>query len=183
ELNHVIDEKLPSNPDFQHCEVIVASEAFELFSHNIIECIKALWGDVDFAEHLLVEPEQHYADVDQTIHLFFDMHTGKWWWCIVYQGTRSKNREERLYNHPIIISDKTQLTIFQGKLAYPVYMTIGNLSKHICHKPSHQGQVLLAYLPVYELDHITNKSAHHCTLANLFYACMKYILKPLETAG
>jgi hypothetical protein len=40
-----------------------------------------LWGDVDFAEHLLVEPERHYVDADQTIRLYFDMHTGKWWWC------------------------------------------------------------------------------------------------------
>ena len=62
-------------------------------------------------------------------------------------------------------------------------MTIGNLPKHIRRKPSRQGQVLLAYLPVSKLDHIKNKSARRRTLANLFHACMKYILKPLETAG
>jgi len=62
-------------------------------------------------------------------------------------------------------------------------MTIGNLPKHIRRKPSRHGQVLLAYLPVSKLDHITNKSARRRTLANLFHACMKYILKPLETAG
>jgi len=81
ELNRVIDEKLPGRPAFQRHEVIVAGEAFELFSRDIIKCIEALWGDVDFAEHLVVEPERHYADVDQTIRLYFDMHTGKWWWC------------------------------------------------------------------------------------------------------
>ena len=32
----------------------------------------------------------------------------------------------------IIFSDKTQLTTFHGKQAYPVYLTIGNLPKHIC---------------------------------------------------
>ena len=62
-------------------------------------------------------------------------------------------------------------------------MTIGNLPKHIRRKPSRQGQVLLAYLPTAKLDHISNKSARCRTLANLFHACMKFILKPLEQAG
>ena len=83
----------------------------------------------------------------------------------------------------LISSDKTQLTLFRGKTAYPVYMTIGNLPKHIRRKPSQQGQVLLAYLPTSKLGHISNKSARRRTLANLFHVCMRYILKPLETAG
>jgi hypothetical protein len=62
-------------------------------------------------------------------------------------------------------------------------MTIGNLPKHIRRKPSRQGQVLLGYLPTAKLDHISNKSARRRTLANLFHACMKFILKPLENAG
>ncbi|KAF8220705.1 hypothetical protein L208DRAFT_1188589, partial [Tricholoma matsutake] len=183
ELNCVIDKKLPGHPAFQHCEVIVAGEVFELFCRNIIECIKALWGDVDFAEHLLVEHEQHYVDVDQTIHLYFDMHTGKWWWCTQRELEAKTGKKGCTIILVIISSDKTQLTVFRGKSAYPVYMTIGNLPKYIRHKPSHQGQVLLAYLPISKLNHIKNKSACCHTLANLFHACMKYILKPLETAG
>ena len=62
-------------------------------------------------------------------------------------------------------------------------MTIGNLPKQIRRKPSRQGQVLLAYLPTAKLDHISNKSARRRTLANLFHACMNFILKPLEKAG
>lgn len=83
----------------------------------------------------------------------------------------------------IISSEKTQLTLFHGKLAYLVYMTIGNLPKHIQCKPSRQGQVLLVYLPTAKLNHISNKSAQHHTLSNLCHVCMKYILKPLESAG
>ena len=57
---------------------------------------------------------------------------------------------------PIIISsDKTQLTTFCGKQVYPVYLTISNLPKHICQKPSQQGQVLLGYLPDPE-HHLNN---------------------------
>jgi len=84
--------------------------------------------------------------------------------------------------HIIISSDKTQLTVFRNKTAYPVYITIGNLPKHIRRKPSRQGQVLLAYLPTSKLSHIVNKSARRRALANLFHACMKFILRPLEKA-
>ena len=62
---------------------------------------------------------------------------------------------------PIILSsDKTLVTIFQSKQAYPVYLTIGNIPKHIRCKPSRNTQVLLAYLPVTKLGHISNKDAH-----------------------
>ena len=84
---------------------------------------------------------------------------------------------------PIIISsDKTQLTMFHRKKAYPVYLTISNILKHIHHKPSQQGQILLAYLPTSRLEHITNKASHHHCLFNLFHHCMQYIVKPMEKA-
>ena len=85
---------------------------------------------------------------------------------------------------PIIISsDKTQLTVFGNKTAYPVYLTIGNLPKDIRRKPSRRGQVLLTYIPSTRLEHITNKAARRRTLANLFHACLSRILKPLRKAG
>jgi hypothetical protein len=46
-----------------------------------MECIKGLWGDVDFTPHLILEPERHYADAGKTIRVYFEMNTGKWWWC------------------------------------------------------------------------------------------------------
>ena len=76
-----------------------------------------------------------------------------------------------------------QLTVFGNRIAYPVYMTIGNLPKHICRKPSRQGQILLAYLPSSRLEHITNKAARRRALSNLFHKCMATILKPLVQAG
>ena len=85
---------------------------------------------------------------------------------------------------PIIISsDKTQVTLFRNKSAYPVYLTIGNLPKSIRRKPSKQGQILLAYLPTSRLLHIANKAARRRTQTNLFHACMNFILTPLKIAG
>lgn len=76
-----------------------------------------------------------------------------------------------------------QLTLFHNKTAYPIYITIGNLPKDICSKPSQRGQILLGYLPTTKLEHIKNKSARRRMLANLFHACVRCILEPLCTAG
>lgn len=44
-------------------------------------------------------------------------------------------------------------------------------------------QVLLAYLPVANLESIKNKAAQRRMTINLFHACMRKIVKPLVTAG
>ena len=43
QLNKIIDEKLPGQPRFQHDEVFIAGEVFELYSRDIMECLEALW--------------------------------------------------------------------------------------------------------------------------------------------
>ena len=83
----------------------------------------------------------------------------------------------------MISTDKTQLTLFRNKAAYPVYITIGNIPKEIRRKPSHHAQMLLAYLPATRLEHVQNQSSRRRSLANLFHACAAKVLQPLEVAG
>ncbi|EIN05577.1 hypothetical protein PUNSTDRAFT_74727 [Punctularia strigosozonata HHB-11173 SS5] len=181
ELNRIVDEQLPGRPRFKHEQVVIDNQAFDLFSRDIIQCIKDLWGNPEFASILVFQPEKHYTDDTRTTQLYHDMHTGQWWW----------NTQEQVENDnpgativPIIISsDKTQLTLFRNKSAYPVYLTIGNLPKATRTKPSRQGQVLLAYLPVTRLEHMPNKAARRRALANLFHGCLAHILEPLTQAG
>ncbi|KAJ7302587.1 hypothetical protein DFH08DRAFT_918911 [Mycena albidolilacea] len=181
QLNAIIDAKLPGRPKFTHSEVVVGGEAFELYSRNIIECVRALFGDTDFAPYLFVIPERHYADQDKTIRLYHNMHTGKWWWNMQKQ-VEANNPGATII--PILLSsDKTQLTMFGNKSAYPVYMTIGNIPKEIRRKPSRRAYILLAYLPTSRLTHIKNKAARRRTLANLFHTCLSFITAPLRTAG
>jgi hypothetical protein len=107
---------------------VVAGEAFDLHYRDIIECIKSLFGDPELAEHLILAPERHYVDKDQCIRHYCDLHTGKWWW-----STQKKMEQEKpgATIIPVIISsDKTQVTLFRNKAAYPIYMTIGNIPKH-----------------------------------------------------
>ncbi|OJT07538.1 hypothetical protein TRAPUB_1634 [Trametes pubescens] len=182
ELNKLIDEGMPSGrPQFKRREIIVQGEVFEVYYRDVLECIRALFGDPEFAKHLLLFPEMHYTDATKKVRLYFDVNTGDWWWKI--QQKLDKRRAGGTVIPIIISSDKTQLTVFGNKSAYPVYLTIGNLPKDIRRKPSHRGQILLAYLPTSNLEHITNKAARRRTLSNLFHACMRQILSPLQTAG
>ncbi|KII85168.1 hypothetical protein PLICRDRAFT_116589 [Plicaturopsis crispa FD-325 SS-3] len=181
ELNKIIDDEIPGRPRFHREEVVVAGEAFDVYFRDVLECIKSLYGDPEFAPILAFKPERHYSDEDQTVRLFHEMNTGKWWWKT--QSILEKEKPGATIVPVIISSDKTQLTLFRNKTAYPVYLTIGNLPKEIRRKPSHRGQILLGYLPTSRLEHITNKASRRRTLANLFHACMGRILAPLESAG
>jgi len=83
----------------------------------------------------------------------------------------------------IISSNKTQLTHFCDKQAYLVYLTIGNIPKDIHQKPLWHAQLLIAYLPTTKLGGISNKSAQHHALANLFHACIGNILDLITSHG
>ncbi|TFK86346.1 hypothetical protein K466DRAFT_576448 [Polyporus arcularius HHB13444] len=182
ELNAIIDEQLTSGrPRFIRREIIVAGEAYEVFYQDVIQCIKALYGDPEFSGILVFTPERHYADEGHTKRVYFDMHTGRWWWDT--QKALEKLKPGATIIPIIISSDKTQLTVFGSRTAYPVYLTIGNLPKDVRRKPSRRGQILLAYLPTSRLEHITNKAARRRVLANVFHKCMSTILKPLVKAG
>ncbi|KAI0827979.1 hypothetical protein BC628DRAFT_1303926, partial [Trametes gibbosa] len=181
DLNKIVDKLPMGRPAFERQEIVVSNEAFEVYTRDIIQCIRALLGDPEFTPLLLLVPERHYADSEHTTRVYFDMNTGKWWWAT--QVSLENERPGATVIPVIISSDKTQLTLIGNKTAYPVYMTLGNLPKDIQCKPLRGGQILLAYLPTSRLLHITNKAARRRTLANLFHACMTRVLQPLATAG
>ncbi|THH32704.1 hypothetical protein EUX98_g1491 [Antrodiella citrinella] len=184
QLNQIIDTHLPTRrPRFRREEIVVeaAQESFDIYFRDVLDCVKALFGDPEFAPHLVFAPEKHFADEEHKERLYHDMHTGRWWWAT--QEAVERNTPGATIVPIIISSDKTQLTLFRNKSAYPVYMTIGNIPKDIRRKPSRQAQILLAYLPTTRLQSIPNDASRRRTLANLFHAAMGQILQPLEKAG
>ncbi|KDQ65236.1 hypothetical protein JAAARDRAFT_188479 [Jaapia argillacea MUCL 33604] len=105
ELNAIIDKQLSSGrPQFQREEIVVGSEAFEVFFRDIIECIKALWGDPEFSPYLLA-PECHFVDAEKKVQVYFDMNTGMWWWST--QEELEKIKPGATIIPVIISSDKT----------------------------------------------------------------------------
>ncbi|TFK69666.1 hypothetical protein BDN72DRAFT_744578, partial [Pluteus cervinus] len=151
------------------------------YFRDVIECIRALFDDSDLSEHLIFTPECHYTDGSRTTWIYHDMHTAKWWWK-TQKAVDSKERGGTII--PVLISsDKTTLTTFGGKSAYPVYITIENIPKALRRKPSRQAQILLGYLPTTDLKHVQNKAQRRRMIGNLFHACMRKILEPLVDAG
>ncbi|KAI9450403.1 hypothetical protein BJY52DRAFT_1206158 [Lactarius psammicola] len=163
ELNRIINNEMPAQPRFRCEEVEIGGENFEFYFREVVPCLRTLFGDPEFAKRLVFAPECHYQDSDHTVRVFSEMHTGKWWWS-VQQSLEAQNPGTTVL--PIIISsDKTQLTHFRNKSAYPVYLSIGNIPKDLRHK------------------HIPNKAARRRALANLFHKCMHKILSPIESYG
>ncbi|KAG6834934.1 hypothetical protein H0H93_006263, partial [Arthromyces matolae] len=181
ELNKIIDNHLPGRPRFQPHEILIGGEVCEVFYRDIIACIRALLGDQDFGAYLEFLPEKHYTTAERTTRMYHDMHTGKWWWST--QELLEKDKPGATIIPIIISTDKTQLTLFRNKSAYPIYMTIGNIPKEIRAKPSNRAYVLLGYLPTTRLENISNKAGRRRSLANLYHACMGKALEPLKLAG
>src|SRR5208282_1418779 len=180
---------------------MIGSEVCEVYFRDVILCIRALFGDPKFTPYLAFVPEKHYTSEDKDIRMYHDMHTGRWWWstqvrsilCRIVELARSpRNSQEALEKDkpgativPILISsDKTQLTLFRNKSAYPLYLTIGNIPKEIRRKPSLRAYVLLAYLPTtrsvklqfffvvrltsfLRLENVTNQAQRRRLLTNL----------------
>jgi hypothetical protein len=86
---------------------------------------------------------------------------------------------------PIILAtDKTHLLNFRGnKSAWPVYLTIGNITKEIRRWPSSHAQILVGYLLVSKLL-CFKRSTRSATGYGLFHHCMSAIVEPLiKVAG
>jgi hypothetical protein len=85
----------------------------------------------------------------------------------------------------IISTDKTQLTQFSGgKVAYPVYLTLGNIPRAMHRKPSQNACVLIAYHSVSKDvgKNLTQKQRSAC-IQQLFHDSMCLVLEPLIQAG
>jgi hypothetical protein len=83
ELNKIIDEKLPNyRPRFKCQEIVMQGQAFEVYFRDIIPCLKALFGDPEFASHLHTAPERHFLDEGFEVRIYHELNTGNWWWSI-----------------------------------------------------------------------------------------------------
>ncbi|KAF8262257.1 hypothetical protein EI94DRAFT_1704905 [Lactarius quietus] len=129
ELNHIIDNELSGPPLFECRTLVIGEELLEFYFRDILSCICSIYGDPEFSQDLAVAPERHYADEDWMERVYSEMHTGDWWWAV--QTSLEVHRPGATVVPIIISSDKTQLMLFRGRTAYPVYLTIGNIPKDI----------------------------------------------------
>ncbi|KZT24914.1 hypothetical protein NEOLEDRAFT_1156454 [Neolentinus lepideus HHB14362 ss-1] len=179
-LNQIIDQ-LPALASWQ--KSIIQADGVpgehELYFCDPIECIRALYGNLAFLDHMKFAPEHQFTDSKKLHWIINEMTTADWMW----------KAQEALPNGstvvPVILSsDKTQLTIFNGDAtAYPVYITIGLISSAIRWKPSYCAQMLLGYLPTSMDDGDLSDEDAHLAHSHLFHCSMTKIIETLKIAG
>ncbi|PIL32079.1 hypothetical protein GSI_06784 [Ganoderma sinense ZZ0214-1] len=156
----------------------VRTEEIELWRRDPVELVRELLGNPIFRDSLRYAPEQLFANEDGSARIYDETWTGDWWWEL--QGLLPPG----VTIAPIILSsDKTVLSRFSGdKQAWPVYLTIGNISKSVRRQPSMHATILLGYIPYTKLDCFT-KSRRALESYRLFHECMRTLLAPLVAAG
>ncbi|KAF8600791.1 hypothetical protein BDV93DRAFT_546232 [Ceratobasidium sp. AG-I] len=153
-------------------------EEVELWTRDILEVIQELLENVTYGKDMVFEPRTEYSDADRTERCYTEMWTGDWWRKI--QDMLPLGATVL----PVILSsDATHLTnLSAGKKAWPIYISLGNIPKHIRRKPGSYSTLLLGYLPCPIFDCFSKKAKTH-EKEKLFHACMREVVRPLEDAG
>ncbi|CAE6528670.1 unnamed protein product [Rhizoctonia solani] len=111
-----------------------------------------------------------------------------------YNETMASNRMWNLQKmHPdkhatliptFFASDETALTAYVGdQKAHCVYMTIGNIPKHIRRQVSKRAMILVGYIPVMSLECEPDLEKRALLKRKLFHECMRALVEPLIEAG
>ncbi|KAF7290725.1 hypothetical protein MIND_01313200 [Mycena indigotica] len=166
-------DSLPQGPAWR-CTTPSRSQAIK----DILECIAALLGNPALSEKQAYKPLRIFRNKDHTNREYDEMWTGTWWW-----DTQGLLGDGATIVPVILSSDKTQLSTFAGdKQAWPVYITIGNISKSVRRQSSAHATMLLGYLPIPKLDGIS-KPRRKFTSYQTFHDGMRVIVEPLVKAG
>ncbi|KAG9015665.1 hypothetical protein FRB90_004553 [Tulasnella sp. 427] len=102
------------------------TEELEMWRRDPVECVKELIGNPVFRKDLHYRPVKLKKRSNHK-QIFNEAWTANWWWDV-----QAKLPAGATVAPVIVASDKTKLSYFSGdKAAWPVYITIGNISKRV----------------------------------------------------
>ncbi|KAJ7447660.1 hypothetical protein FB451DRAFT_1535820, partial [Mycena latifolia] len=153
-------------------------ETLELWYRDPVGCIRELMGNPVFRDVMQYAPQRVFEDMEAKSEVINEMWTAAWWWKL------QKLLPVGATIAPIILSsDKTKLSNFRGdQSAWPVYLTIGNISKDIRRQTSSHATILVGYLPIGKFTGYSDK-ARQAARYRTFHHCMSVITESLIAAG
>ncbi|KAF8601984.1 hypothetical protein BDV93DRAFT_445066, partial [Ceratobasidium sp. AG-I] len=159
-------------------------ETVVVYKRNPVEVVRHLIGLQRLDKHMKYGPEKHWTlTVDgRRIRVYSETWTGNWWWRM--QKSKDLLTEGATIAPIILATDRTQLSLLGGdKAAWPVYQSIGNISKSIRRRPSQSATLLVGYIPETKLLWIRDPDERRRKQWELFHASMSIILEPLKNAS
>ncbi|KAG9084267.1 hypothetical protein FS749_005361 [Ceratobasidium sp. UAMH 11750] len=177
-------DKLPHGPAWEAQVLTVGEGRYErehvLYKRAVVDVIRELITNPAFKHVMRYAPERHWTNGAQQSRVYGEMWTGNWWW-----RQQAFLRDEKGTIAPVIIvTDKTQMTKLSGnQSAYPVYLTIGNISKAYHRQATKHATALIGYLPVDSFKDVPSKALRQRLKGELLHCAMSLIMEPLEEAG
>ncbi|KAJ3489193.1 hypothetical protein NLI96_g2329 [Meripilus lineatus] len=144
-LNQIIDHELPNLAEWTATVMELFTKTnttYDMYSRDILKCIRVLYGNPAFAEDMAYAPEKHFSDVRMIHRMFSEMHICDWW-----NEVQEELPEGSTVVPVIFATDKTQVTQFNSSTSmYPLYMTIvvAEYGEHVCQAPRNSLETLEA---------------------------------------
>ncbi|KAG9094267.1 hypothetical protein FRC06_010996, partial [Ceratobasidium sp. 370] len=178
-------DKLAHGPEFDIHDI----EIFDgqrprvqyMVSRNIVDLIRDVVGNRRFRRYFMYAPKRYYTSRRKTERMYAEANSANWWWR---EQEKMRGKGAVTIAPLILATDQTTLSVMcGGQTAYPVYVSLANISKQARHKPSKRAMVLLGYLPVEPFEDIANDDERRRMKADLVHRAMEKMLEPLKKAS
>ncbi|KAG8767417.1 hypothetical protein FRC12_006265 [Ceratobasidium sp. 428] len=177
-------DRLPHGPNWFSQDFRIGPGRYErghtVLFRPVVDVIRDLIGNPAFRKVMRYAPERHWTSRWRHSRVYGEMWTANWWWRL-----QKFLRDRYGTIAPLIVaSDKTSMTKLSGnQSAYPVYLTIGNISKEYRRQASKHATIIIGYLPIDEFSDVPGKVLRTRLKGELVHRAMKTIMEPLEDAG